>query len=183
MATRCNGPFWAPHRQKGITYDLSHLHALSVTHVFSAIPGPAGRPRKPERVVRVDIHYSHHCFTQDLQKVGRYSAEEIYEDLGRNEQRAFCATRWQLSKQLPGIIADLQRRRCYETRYMNFVTVELKLAQPQFYLVFFQVKPAQGGGADFFVESAYPAVKNPITQGGYQNATFNSIIAKALPKK
>ena len=183
MATRCKGPFWVPHTQGGVTYDLSHLHAHSVTHVFPATPGPAGRVGRPEVEVRVDIHYSHHCFTQDAQKIQRYSVDEIYEDQGRREERIFCVDRWTLSKSLPGIIADLGRRRCYQTRHMNFVTVELEHAKPSFYVVYFRVGPAAGAGVDFFVESAYPVAANPIAAGGYQNATLNKIISLGMRKK
>ena len=156
---------------------------MSIEHIFPAIPGPKGRPGKPEARARIDIHYSHHCFTEDLQKVGRYSREEMYEDLGRKEERAFCLERWELSKYLPEIVLSLADRRCYETRHLNFVTVELARAAPKYYVVYFRTKAALGLGVDLFIESAYPKVDNPLDLGGHKNATFNKILASALPKK
>jgi len=84
----------------GNVYELDHLHPLlwEVT-----IPAKA---QNAERVLKIVVSYSMHCFTRKPSTDEDVAADAWYSD--SREKRVFDSGRWALSKRLPSIIgADL----------------------------------------------------------------------------
>lgn len=182
MATRCNGPVWREHTQYQQTYALDHLHPIIEQHAFPPRPAPAGRPAVPGVQFPVRVHYSHHCFTIALEAAGHNRIEEIYEDLGRHEERIFNIRRWELSKQLPGVVKKLLSKelRCYQTRHANYIIADLGVAAPDVYRIYFSTSKWTTGVA-LFIESAYPTQDNPLGIGsGHKHKSINAVLADAL---
>ncbi|MGE8269784.1 MAG: hypothetical protein ACN6PT_12555 [Stenotrophomonas geniculata] len=185
MATRSDGPVWLDHTQHGKTYPINHLHPTVENHSFPARPAPAGRQGAPAVSFQVYVHYSHHCFSISLSAAGHCADMEIYEDLGRKEERIFDVARWNLSKSLPAIIKKILAKQifCYQTRHRNFVVVDVGIASPDVYRIYFSTEKWPGGAA-IFVESAYPSDKNPLKplkQGsGHQHKSINAVLAEAM---
>ncbi|UUF04823.1 hypothetical protein [Xanthomonas hortorum] len=103
------------------------------------------------------IEYSHHCFSQDPDKLETYDPEHLYLWEARpNDPRVFCPTRWEASKLLPGLVENLDERNCYPTRRDNYFAVKRDLPSGH-YVLYFRAERKLTGGADvrLFVESAY----------------------------
>ena len=96
---------WRHFELNGKIYDLSHLDAHWITIVDD---------RKPDIPISYRIHvtYSFHCFAKDD---GSLDANEIERHMyhARKESRPFHFGRYELSKQLPTIIASLNDPRTY----------------------------------------------------------------------
>jgi hypothetical protein len=151
MGKPTSGITWKPAIIGGDTYDLSHLHP----HLWEvAIPASDG---KPQLVLKVLVSYGLHCFARD--QLPGEAVREDYWYADSRERRVFCHLRWELSKQLPGIIATLGDRRCMHTGREEFVTLEVVHQGRTFeYAVFFTVTKAQkaeGAHLNLFVNSAH----------------------------
>jgi hypothetical protein len=85
---------WTPFDYAGRQYDLSHLHPQSVEFVQPA------KGSNPERVYRVQIIFSLHCFIR--------AADDTFADSGllyrdSRESRVFDFRRYEFSHHLPAI--------------------------------------------------------------------------------
>jgi len=102
-------------------------------------------------------HYGLHCFSRSPHLEEQVHQESWYAD--SRESRVFCSLRWELSKQLPGIIATLGERRCMHTGREEFVIIEVMHRGRVFdYAVFFTVtkaRKAEGAHLNLFVNSAH----------------------------
>lgn len=151
MGKPTSGIAWKSVTIDGTTYDLSHLnpHLWVVT-----IPG---QNEKPDLSLKVNVTYGLHCFARDPLPSESVPLESWYED--SREKRVFCNFRWELSKQLPRIIATLGERRCMHTGREEFVTLEVVHQGRTFdYAVFFTVtkaKKLEGVHLNLFVNSAH----------------------------
>ncbi len=141
---------WAPFTYQNKTYDLSHLHPRPTTVTQSAVPG------KPERVFNLVIFYSLHCFTRGIEPGEIPNPALCYSD--RRETRVFDFQRYELSKRLPQITAELAKRKCYHSGKGNFFVVELvdESGSREEYEVFFVASRSSTRGVlNLFVQSAY----------------------------
>lgn len=159
---------WVPFTHNAVTYDLSHLHPSKATVTQNATAD------KPERVFNLVVFYSLHCFTRGIAKGESPNPDLCYGD--SRETRIFDFRRYELSKRLPQIIAELAQRKCYHTGKGNFFIVELVDAasgSSEEYEVYFEASRSSTRGLlNVFVQSAYvrdqghlsarPAPRKPI---------------------
>lgn len=175
----CKGPVWDAHSENGVSYDLSHVHPFFFVHRIEAVSGKPGRPGRAAREVRLYVTFSHHCFTQSLEKVASYRDHHIYR--GNGEDRCFCSQRWELSKLLPQLIRDLPTRRSYHTRHHNYLTIEaMSGGSVGHYTVYFRASKSKTADVDMFIESAYVRFDTPHLQRGAWKMGFNAILAHVL---
>ena len=99
----------------GKKYDIGHLRR----HVVEYVQEAAGE--NPERRYSVEVSYSNHCYTE------------------RNDagERSFDIARYEQSKTLPDIMAELMTRECHHTGKTNFVTLDID--EDRIYEVYFEV--------------------------------------------
>ncbi|MEN9867275.1 MAG: hypothetical protein RL748_2865, partial [Pseudomonadota bacterium] len=133
----------------GNLYDLGHLHPFSF-----ALELPE-RGKLPAASFEIEVSFGLHCFTEEIKPTDPVAWH--YADL--RETRTFNLVRYELSLQLPAIIRDLDRRRCYHGRYNNFMTFEvLRDGIIVHYQIYFQVSKSRllANRLSLFVQSAYP---------------------------
>lgn len=171
---------WRPFNYEGIEYDLGHVHPFEWE--FTA---PAAAKR-PERTYKLQVMFSMHTFTRGL-KEGESVPDLLYRD--SREVRAFDFFRYELSKKLPDIVAQLGERKCYHTHHGNFFTIELVGEDGQLddYEVYFKVsKASQKGWLNLFIESAYVRDDNYQTSQpkkrkiGFQVIAYNVMQGKKI---
>jgi hypothetical protein len=173
---------WTEFSYQGKKYDLTHLHPRTVSYT---------RPEKgkdPARRYTVDVIFSFHCFTHECKSDETPDPALFLTD--GYETRVFDFDRWELSNQLPGIIAGLMERKCFHAGRSNYLTVELmNNAIVTRYSVFFEVSRASRKGAlNLYVQSAHvreiPAGDKqrhnpPIAFAFILHNTLNKIAIKA----
>jgi len=142
---------WRPFEYQGISYDLSHLHP------FQWMCIQAAKGDKPERCYSFDVIFSLHTFTKGIESGA--VADKSLEYCDSREVRVFDFGRYELSKQLPGIVKELGMRKCFHTGHNNFFTVELlgEAGEIRQYEIYFEVVKAlkKQGGLRLFIQSAY----------------------------
>jgi hypothetical protein len=140
---------WQSFLHRNIAYDLLHLHPHSLRYEQPA------KCDKPALTYTVEVSFSLHCFTRGNREGEQPDPELLYSD--SRETRIFDFQRHELSKQLPGIVQNLPRRKCYNTGKGNFFTVELVGDQGQQieYDIFFAASRSTRKGLVLFVQSAY----------------------------
>lgn len=157
MGRPTSGIAWTAAIVGGVRYDLNHLHPYICEVVIPGKEKTDKHPAVPERKIRVNVSFGLHCFARDPLPSERVSDDCWYQD--NRERRVFCQIRWELSKQLPGIIATLAKRRCMHTGREEFVTLEVPYqGRTLEYAVFFTVtKAGRADRADLnlFVNSAH----------------------------
>jgi hypothetical protein len=166
---------WKPFIFGGECYDLSHLHPRTCRYEQPA------KGDKPARAYTVDIIFSLHCFTRSLLNDEAGDAALFYAD--DRETRVFDFQRYELSKQLPGIIESLGQRKCFHTGHDNFFSVALidRDGNSIEYDIFFTASRAsrKKGVVNMYIQSAYvrdvkhgnrPRMNSPI---GFYVILFN----------
>jgi hypothetical protein len=171
---------WTEFSYQGKKYDLKHLHPRTLSYTRPA------KGKDPARTYAVDVIFSFHCFTHE------YKSEEAPDPAllltDGHETRVFDFDRWELSNQLPSIIAGLMQRKCFHAGRSNYLTVELvNDTSVTRYSVFFEVSRASRKGAlNLYVQSAHtravPANKQrhspPIAFAFILHNTLNKIAIK-----
>jgi len=140
---------WAGFSYRGKKYDLSHLHPKTISYVRAA------KGNDPARAYAVDVMFSFHCFTHEYKDDEAPDPALLLTD--GQETRVFDFARWELSHQLPGIVAGLMDRKCFHAGRSNYLTVELiNHTTVTRYYVFFEVSRASRKGAlNLYVQSAH----------------------------
>lgn len=142
---------WRPFTLNGVVHDLSHLHDVTLSFTQLA------KGENPERVYEIDVEFSLHCFTSGLKPGEAVDPTLRYCD--SRECRHFDVLRYELSKQLPAIVADLHRKKCFHSGKGNFFLVELVNAHGavEQYEIYFALSRVSGGAGrlKLFVQSAY----------------------------
>lgn len=141
---------WAPFTHNSITYDLSHLHPRTTVVIQGAVAG------KPERVFNLVVFYSLHCFTHGIARGEVPDPALCYSDC--RETRIFDFRRYELSKRLPQITAELAQRKCYHSGKGNFFVVELvdeSGSREEYEVFFLATRSSTRGLLSLFVQSAY----------------------------
>lgn len=142
---------WVPFQYDGTTYDLSHLHPRSVIFRQAAADG------KPEREYAVQVIFGLHCFTRNP-KNGEPAPEPALWYSDSRESRIFDFGRYELSKQLPGVIEQLLERKCYHSGKGNFFVVELVTVdglKAEYEIYFDASRALIKGIINLYVQSAY----------------------------
>lgn len=140
---------WMPFQYDGTEYDLQHLHPRTVVYT---------QPEKganPPRNYTVDVIFSLHCFTRGLENENS-DPGLLYSD--SRETRIFDLRRYELSKRLPGIIANLTICKCFHTGRGNFFTIKIldDICVPVEYEIYFTAsKSPKAGIVNLYVQSAY----------------------------
>jgi hypothetical protein len=134
----------------GQEYDVQHLRPFTQTYERDA------KGALPAESYSVNVTFSHHCFTEGLPKDGTPHDAKLRYDFD-GDPRLFNAKRWELSKQLPGIVANLPKLHCAHTGKGNFFTVVLTDADGAKveYEIYFRVWKPGKGRIFMHVESAY----------------------------
>lgn len=88
---------WKPFNYQGKTYHLGHLDAHFVEYKFD--------PNDPQRHYKVIVSYSFHCFAKDCEHDDVEKDALMYH--GPKESRPFHFERYEYSKRIPNIIANL----------------------------------------------------------------------------
>jgi hypothetical protein len=139
---------WQSFLHQDTAYDLSHLRPTSLT-----CEQPA-RDDKPALTYTVEVSFSLYCFTRGIREGEQPDPALLYSD--SRETRIFDFQRYELSKQLPGIVQNLSRQKCYNTGKGNFFTVVvIEQGQQIEYDVFFEASRSTRKGLVLFVQSAY----------------------------
>lgn len=141
---------WNRFEHQGKNYDLSHLRGFTTKFERPARNGKAAES------FSVNVSFSHHCFTQGLPAHGESYDLSLRFDFN-GEKRIFDVRRWELSKQLPSIIAGLPMRKCQQTGRGNYFTVALIAGDGTSveYDVFFRTWKPRRARLNLHVESAY----------------------------
>lgn len=141
---------WKPFQHGANAYDLSHLHSRRFEYVQ---PEKGG---KQSRAYKVDVIFSLHCFTRGPKVDERPDPALLYSD--PRETRIFDFQRYELSRQLPGIVEKLGEVRCYHTGRENFFTIHLidqHGNQVEYEIYFTASRSSKRGVINLFVQSAY----------------------------
>ena len=148
---------WKPFQHGTEVYDLAHLHPCTLHFEQAA------QDKKPAITFTVDVTFSTHCFTRGLPEDDVYDRAFIYRDA--RETRLFDIRRYELSKQLPAILAGLQKQKCMHTGHGNFFTVALvdENGQSADYDIFFTAsKSSTRGRVNLFIQSAFVREKDKL---------------------
>ena len=89
-----------PFRIDEQVYDLSHLDSHQVVYSQPAADN------KPAKTYTFHVTYSMHCFAKDYEHLTDLDRQRLMYH-AQKESRPFCCLRYELSKSLPGYIADL----------------------------------------------------------------------------
>lgn len=136
-------------------YDLSHLNAFYTEFIQPAQNG------KSEKIYRCLIEFSHHCFTKSPnvhkgETLSNYPSELHYAT--EKETRIFCAERYLLSTQLPQIIRQMDKQKCFFTSANDkFLTVSIQTQANETvdYEIYFSLKKSKQYDVHIFINSAY----------------------------
>lgn len=136
-------------------YNLSHLNAFYTEFIQPAQNG------KSEKIYRCLIEFSHHCFTKSPnshkgETLSDYPSELHYTT--EKETRIFCAERYALSLQLPYIIRQMDKQKCFFTSANDkFLTISIQTQANEIvdYEIYFSLKKAKQCDVHIFINSAY----------------------------
>lgn len=149
--------------------DLSHLAPCTVRYDVPANP----KRNIQARSYLVEVAYSDHCYTKN----------------DGSGDRVFDPRRYELSKTLPAIIADLLNRRCSFAFGVNFLTIE-DVAPGEDYEIYFEVfKRKETKSLGLIVRSAYIRDKNrlaarpPIDPVRFSTILYNVMNEKMLHRR
>ena len=182
MATLATGPVWADHTQESVTYAMGHLHPVFVDYSIPAVEPTKKKPGRVAMEVKVRISYSHHCFTQALEKVPDANADHYYNCTRRpNDPRVFCPVRWSESRALPAIVFGIQK--CYFTRHHNYFVwrnpSDRRLGE---YFVYFDVQ-RRSTFVEIEIESAYPRTDADEARAGAEKVSLTTLLVNAAKGK
>ncbi|MDH2926617.1 hypothetical protein [Lonepinella koalarum] len=144
-----------PFQLNGCHYDLSHLNAFY--WVFrQAAKGVLG-----EKIYRCVIEFSHHCFSKSPnihkgETLADYDKSLHY--VTDKETRIFDMQRYHLSQQLPAILRNMDKQKCYFTSADDkFMTVSLQQLDGSMidYEIYFSLKKSKKYDVHIFINSAY----------------------------
>jgi len=163
---------WRPKRIAGRMYDLNHLHPFHL----EVKPKANGAP-----TYAVRVSFGFHCFTRDLTGNDKPDLHVRHE----NELRCFCFDRYELSKELAGMIRYAANGRAYFGEKSNFLIVESLSQANAPYVAFFDVEKAKKSDsydAAMFVTSAHlrPALPDRLPAVSFATVVDYRIQGKPL---
>lgn len=111
---------WQPFRLDDVTYDLSHLDSHVVELVHTA------QGDKAAITYRFHVTYSFHCFAKAYPEQSEEDRKRL-EYVTHKEARPFCFKRYELSKNLPEIVENLDSAKLiFHAGYESFAVCEVK---------------------------------------------------------
>lgn len=140
---------WNKFEYNGNIYELSHLDPFEWFLEW---------PKEDKRSVRkyqFNILFSMHCFTKRVLASESTDSALLYK--GPTEARLFCFERYELSKQLPKIIRNINNKSCWHTQHGSFFTIEIqdKSGIKHDYEIYFDVYKSSKNWLTLMVKSAY----------------------------
>ena len=163
---------WRKFEYKGKSYKLSHLHPC-IWYLNQ-------EGKHPARQYRFNIEFSLHCFTKQLpEDISLIDSLLLYK--GPKETRQFCFERYELSKQLPDIIKNINNKTCWHTHHGHFFTIELQdqEGEKREYEIYFSVHKSGKGWLTLIVKSAYIRDKEYKTAQPKKRKIRFSVIARS----
>jgi hypothetical protein len=160
-------------RISGVDYDLGHLDS------FKLAVQPKGEGA-PTYVVRVAFGF--HCFTR---AITADDSPDLYMTHNR-ERRCFCFDRYELSKELVGMIEYAANGRAYFGEKSNFLIVESLSRENAPYVAFFDIEKAKKPDdvdAVMFVTSAHLRPELPERLPAVSFATIVDYRVQGRPLK
>lgn len=153
---------WPSFKKNGDEYNLNHLNPFNSKLVKPAKHG------QMEQAYPCRITFSCHCFTRTPENGEVVEQSNIYRD-PKNENRIFCAKRYELSKGLKSIIVKRLTKggtKCFHTERGNYFIVELaqsggKKVSYEIYFVLGKSSSTQKENAIYIhITSAHPRPLN-----------------------
>lgn len=168
---------WSPFVHDGVTYELTHLHPLTLTFEQAAQAG------KPQRIYSVQVIFSLHCFTRAALKTEDLQGPLRYAD--SRETRIFDFARYEQSKRLVEIVEALPTSPCFHTNHGNFFTVKSlnpSTGQQETYEVYFTASRSSSKGTplNLFVQSAYVRDRHHANKPSRKKISFFVILHNTL---
>jgi len=163
---------WNKFEYSGNIYELSHLDPFEW---FLELPKDG---KHSARKYQFNTLFSMHCFTKQRLVSESVDSALLYE--GPTETRIFCFERYELSKQLPRIIRNVNNKSCWHTHHGNFFTIEIqdKKGIKHDYEIYFDVYKSGKNWLTLMVQSAYIRdVQHATTQPKKRKVRF-SVIAR-----
>jgi hypothetical protein len=161
---------WGSFDYEGQACDLTHLDPFRITVTPKAVEAFTWTVR---------VSFSHHTFTREL----RDGDKPEHEFAMGTDVRCFCAERYPLSHNLPGIITANANGKAYFTQGRNFMFVEaLPGLKDGPYAIFFNIERAKklaGVDAVMFVASAYEKPGLP-PKSALKAITMATLVGKAI---
>lgn len=160
---------WRNFSYKDEVYDLSHLHPFEyrLEHY------------------KINVAFSMHCFTRTPLPGESFDGLLSYTS-PKETNRIFCPIRYELSKQLPEIISNLNEKTCWHTHHGNFFTIEIQDVdgKKKDYEVYFDVFKAGKGYLTLQIQSSYVREEShKATQPKKRKVRFSVIVKKRFERK
>lgn len=136
-------------------FSLSHLDPFYTEYVQPA------KQDKGEKRYRCLIEFSSHCFTRSPNKHKGETLESYDSTLHyttQKETRIFCFERYQLSLQLPDILREMDKQKCFFTSANDkFLTISIQnqAGENVDYEIYFSLKKSKKCDVHIFINSAY----------------------------
>jgi hypothetical protein len=105
---------WRSFEYRGLTYDLSHLDAKTVTYE---------NPKTGKNYTFL-VTFGLHCFAKDAAELTQAEYQELLYASPR-EDRPFHFERYRCSKILPSVIDKLHQAFIFDAGYENYATIEI----------------------------------------------------------
>jgi hypothetical protein len=142
---------WTSFTFNGKVFDLSHLNQANIRYEY-----PPVKSRAPE-AFDVEVRYTCHCFTRSQKDKEIVVPAHIF--CHDPEARLFDPVRYELSKHLPTVIANLKDRiiTANGNKREKYFCVELETDNGQIieYEVYIKLRKVNKGKLDLLVETAF----------------------------
>ena len=145
-------------------FQLSHLDAFYVEYIQAATK------YKAKKRYRCLIEFGVHCFTRSPNTHKGETLESYESNLHyttEKETRIFCIERYQFSLQLPKILREMDKQKCFFTSANDkFLTIYIQNQSGETvdYEIYFSLKKSKECDVHIFINSAY------VRSGDYQTA-------------
>ena len=155
-------PRWNDHIAcDGTVYSLRHLDDRTHTYRLRATI------LRADTDVMVRVRIGAHAFTRNPKAGEFFRPCDVYS--GDGEGRLFCLSRWEFSKDLPRIAADLLERNCWQTDKNHVLFSRAQTQAGEEYAIFFSLMGAEKGPPaciNLCIWSAHPRAGASVrTQG------------------
>jgi hypothetical protein len=167
----------------GQTYQTGHLDSYSFAYQTPALPATAQLDAKPSVNTQINVEFSHHCFSYEIEK----SLAQCTQCGPSRDIRCFCPTRWEASLRLPKLFEGQLTSHSHHItkRKKPFYFTEIKQLQrgTMRYFVLFSVMPFESSAGKptthlrLEVQSAHYRKSPPLDVG---RINFTTVVLHAL---
>ena len=171
---------WRNFTLDGNIYDLSHLNTQRVEYLDE-------RDANNPITYRFVVTYSSHCFTKDVEGISREESQRLMY-YAPKESRPFNFERYELSKQLPSIVASLgnQKTLVCHAGYGKYAVIRVSLldsndCEVDYFVPFVAFR--ENNKLRLHIQSAYPKPNvGKINKVGFFAIAKNLRMHKKLPQ-